>query len=974
MITHESWKRIKEIFQSAQELSPAERPEFLDRACGNDKSLREEVEALLTADASNDDFLSVPAYEFAAEIIAGEETEFSAGQKVGRYTILCPLGAGGMGQIYLAEDSQLSRRIALKLISPQFANDSRRVERFEQEARAASALNHPNICVIHDLGKTEHGRNFIAMEYIQGVTLRDKVLRGPLTVRQALNLALQVADALSATHATHIVHRDIKPENIMVRPDGYVKVLDFGLAKLTEVFPQGDGAPANVHSEMGMLMGTVKYMSPEQLRDTRVDERTDIWSLGVVLYEMLTGVTPFEAKSSNDTVAAILNSQPPPLKFPRNVPRELQDAIARALHKDRERRYQTVAKLATDLKLLRSKLLKHSNSALDLYPVQGDEQLTRQIERHGIFARLKTQAISTTDFLLTGVRSHKKAAVFTGATSVLVFLLFLPTGTRLIRSLINPPSQQTMTYVTNAGTSVFAAISPDGRWIVHTEERGENQRLILINTATSTPSEITAATNVRYAGITFSQDGNWLYFTRFENGNGSAYRLAVPGGVPPMKIKDNVDSPISLSPQEDRFAFVRLDQGETVYSLIVSTIDGVEQVLGTRRGGDTFSVYGLQWSPDGTVVVCPVGSWSDTYTVKLMAVDVGTQSARIIGDHSWHGILEIAWQDMSGFIVSGKDQGSDPFRLWRITYPDGERKQLTRDLAEYRGVSLFGQDIVTVRTEWSWDLVVIDRETSFPRSRTIASAVGLTYGLAWAGNQRLLFSGMAEDRLNIWRIDADGTNQVKLPGQLNDNYSPVSSADGRFVVFSSNRTGKFNIWRMNTEDGSDLKQLTFTNGNFYPHVSSDNKWVIYDNQQKGQLSIWKAPLEGGDAIKIIDRYRMPVFSPDNELIAARYDSESGTNDAAIFLASGGEPIERFGIPRFDWQRVDWLSQNTLTYVDKSDGYPNIWSYERYWGVRKQLTHFTRNHIFAYRWSPDKSQLAVQLGNKTSNVVRIKNGW
>jgi serine/threonine protein kinase len=272
MITQDSWQKIKEIFQSAQERPPAERSDYLDEACGDDQSIREEVEALLVADASNENFLSVPAYEFAASILAGEETEFSAGQKVGRYTILCPLGSGGMGHIYLAEDEQLGRKIALKLISPQFASDTRRVQRFEQEALAASALNHPNICVIHELGKTEGGRHFIAMEYIQGVTLREQLSRGKLPLRQALNVAVQVAGALSSAHASGIIHRDIKPENIMQRPDGYIKVLDFGLAKLTETLPGlklQDAISTKVQSEMGMLMGTVKYMSPEQLQDTK---------------------------------------------------------------------------------------------------------------------------------------------------------------------------------------------------------------------------------------------------------------------------------------------------------------------------------------------------------------------------------------------------------------------------------------------------------------------------------------------------------------------------------------------------------------------------------------------------------------------------------------------------------------------------------------------------------------------------------
>src|SRR5688500_5890152 len=293
MITHDRWQRIKEIFQSAQERTPTERLDFLDQICGDDKSIREEVEALLTADESNDcdNFLSTPAVQFAAGMLSDEKvkSEFEAGQKVGRYTILCPLGAGGMGQIYLAQDEKLGRNIALKLISREFASDERRVRRFEQEARAASALNHPNVCVIHETGVTEKDRHFIAMEYIQGITLREKLSRGPLALLEAVHIARQVADALAAAHAARIVHRDIKPENIMLRPDGYVKVLDFGLAKPTEViFPEpvlgGQRVPqisTGVRTESGTLMGTVKYMSPEQLRETDLDERTDIWSLGV---------------------------------------------------------------------------------------------------------------------------------------------------------------------------------------------------------------------------------------------------------------------------------------------------------------------------------------------------------------------------------------------------------------------------------------------------------------------------------------------------------------------------------------------------------------------------------------------------------------------------------------------------------------------------------------------------------------------
>src|SRR5215217_8252977 len=340
MITHERWQRIKEIFHAAQERTPAERTSFLKEVCGDDASIREEVEALLTADAGNEDFLSSPAYEFAAGLLASEATEFSAGQKVGPYEILCPLGAGGMGQIYLAHDAKLGRKIALKLISREFATDARRVLRFEQEARAASALNHPNVCVIHEIGITDTSRHFIAMEYIQGITLRDQLARGTYKPLEALQVIIQVGAALASAHAVGIVHRDIKPENIMLRPDGYVKVVDFGLAKLTEILPKqqpGDDVQTVVLTEPRTLMGTVKYMSPEQLREGTVDERTDIWSLGIVLYEMLAGTTPFEARSRNDSIALILAPEPVRLVFPDEVPPKLREVVSKALEKDCEK-------------------------------------------------------------------------------------------------------------------------------------------------------------------------------------------------------------------------------------------------------------------------------------------------------------------------------------------------------------------------------------------------------------------------------------------------------------------------------------------------------------------------------------------------------------------------------------------------------------------------------------------------------------
>ena len=978
MITHDSWKRIKEIFLSAQELPPAERSDFLDEACGDDLSLREEVEALLTADAGNDDFLGAPAYEFAASIIVNEENEFSSGQKIGRYTIVCPLGSGGMGQIYLAKDPELHRNIALKLISPQFANDARRVHRFEQEARAASALNHPNICVIHDIGKTESGRHYIAMEHIQGITLREEMSRGPFSVRRALNVAHQIATALASAHASGIVHRDIKPENIMLRPDGYIKILDFGLAKLTDFVPDRtrlSEIPTTIHTETGMLMGTVKYMSPEQLRETKVDERTDIWSLGIVLYEMLTGVTPFEAKTSNDIIAAILSPQRTPLHLPDEIPTRLQDIITKAVEKDRDLRYQTATMFASDLKTLENRIQRESDSVFDVYPVPAGEATIKKIPPSGIFTRLKSQAILSTDFILSEIRSHKRAAIFAGATGVLAFLLFLPNIARLINSRINPPAAHTveMIPVTNDGTSNHAAISPDGKSIAHVEEINGKQRLVLTNTATSASSDIIPAAEVEYLGLTFSRDGNYLLFTRKEKGIGNAYRLALPGGTP-VKVAGFVDSPVSLSPQEDRFAFVRLNREEVAYSLVISTIDGSsERVLKTRDKGDSFSVYGLAWSPDGNFVVCPTSSWSEGYRVDLVAFDVNDGTARLIGNEPWFSILQVGWQpDMSSLVVSARDRATTPFALWRISYPDGLKQKITTDLAEYMGVSLSGGDIVSVRSDISWDLLVANAANNYANPSILISGASLNYGVSWAGNNRIVFSSMTPESLNISRIDTNDNARAQLTLKSGDNYTPAASADGRFVVFSSYRNRIANIWRMNSEDGGDLKQLTSTNGNFYPAISPDNQWVAYDNQEAGRLSIWKVSLQGGEPVKILERYRMPAFSPDGQFIAARYDQESGSeNDVVIVSAQGGEPVKRVDIPRFDWQRVYWLSNSSLSYIDKVDGYPNIWSYDLDTGERKQLTHFNRNQIFAYAWSPDYKVLACQVGSSTRNVVKIR---
>jgi serine/threonine-protein kinase len=362
----EHWQQVDKLFHAALERAPEERLAFLAEACAGDESLRKQVEDLVAGHEAAGSFIESPAIEVAARSVANDQDESAVGLTIGHYQIVSTLGVGGMGEVYLAQDSSLGRQIALKLLPAAFTRDSDRVRRFQQEARAASALNHPNIVTIHEIGQVD-GRHFIANEFIDGETLRQHI-SGSHSVQSAadgkllnlgeiLNIVIQTADALSAAHEAGIVHRDIKPENIMVRRrDGYVKVLDFGLAKLTEapiVEAEATTRPL-IQTSVGIIMGTAGYMSPEQARGETVDVRTDIWSLGVVLYEMVAGCAPFARPTPSEVIALILEREPPPLAcYAREVPPELERIVNKALTKDRERRYQTAKDLLVDLRRLK---------------------------------------------------------------------------------------------------------------------------------------------------------------------------------------------------------------------------------------------------------------------------------------------------------------------------------------------------------------------------------------------------------------------------------------------------------------------------------------------------------------------------------------------------------------------------------------------------------------------------------------------
>ncbi len=404
----DNWQKVREIFDSALRRRPEERRRFVKEVCGDDKNLLAEVESLLSSHDSAQSFMETPAVAKVADAIEAETKKLEIGKCFGRYEIIEQIGAGGMGEVYLARDTRLERKTAIKILPGNVAHDAGRMQRFVREAKSASALNHPNIITIYEIGETEH-THFIATEYIEGATLRERLRSSPLNIKSALEIAIQMANALDAAHRTGIVHRDIKPENVMIRPDGVVKILDFGIAKLTEkpgVIDLEAATVINAQTQTGMIIGTAAYMSPEQARGQTVDARSDIFSFGLILYEMLAGKPPFEGENAIEIIGSILNKEPVPLsRQTTEVPNEIERIVNKTLRKDREERYQTAKDVLIDLKDVKRELefqdkLERTTSA------------NREESKTQIFSAATSDATtSRAKYFVNSIRNHKRLAV-----------------------------------------------------------------------------------------------------------------------------------------------------------------------------------------------------------------------------------------------------------------------------------------------------------------------------------------------------------------------------------------------------------------------------------------------------------------------------------------------------------------------------------------------------------------------------------
>jgi serine/threonine protein kinase/Tol biopolymer transport system component len=972
----------------------------------------------------------------------------TTGTRFDRYQIISQIGSGGMGEIYLAQDLRLNRKVAIKLLPERYTQDPERLRRFEQEAQAASALNHPNIITIFEIGEAE-GRHFIATEYIEGATLRRRMAGAKLAIGEALDMASQAVSALTAAHAAGIVHRDIKPENIMIRPDGYVKVLDFGLAKLTErpAAPNSTGAyqlpadesevptsadlilddaerpgledpfattPPGAANETvpGVVMGTAQYMSPEQARGLRVDARADIFSFGIVLYEMIARRAPFTGATSRDIINSILNADHPPLShFQPDVPEVLEWIVAKALVKDREERYQTAKEMLNDLRRLRSRLgvekeLEKSRSLIGAdFDSTGDEPRVtlsgKSTEEVGIGTGSFANAPSTR-FLsrLKGLPGSLILDRFRMPRSVALSLILLAAfGFGFYRFLASrwrpaPPFQSMQVRrFTSSGKATRAAISPDGKYVVHVLSDAGKQSLLVRQVTESNNIVIVPPAEFTYQGLTFSRDGAHVYYVVQEQNNPirTLYQVPALGGVPHRILKD-IDSPVAVSPDNKRLAFVRRYREQNEDAVIIADIDGAnERKLASRKGADFFWTGGPAWSPDGKIIATAAGSNMGGRYMYLAEINVADGKEEPISAQRWSAVGRVLWARNGsstgrGLIFSAIEQGVTLAQIWYLPYPNGAAQKITNDLNDYRDLSLTDDStaLITVQSEAHVNVWISPAPggANAGRDRQITDGVGQNNGvggLTWMpnGNEagRVVYVSRAYGSQDIWLMDQDGQNQRQLTtAETRADRYPAVTSDGRYIVFVSTRTGNSNIYRYDLNTG-EQKQLTSGVSEEFPTVSADGKWVIYAATGSTKHTLWKVPIDGGEPAQLTDKLSTwPDVSPDGQKIACWYRAEPGANwQIAVIPITGGDPEKVFDVPPNADTSIPtrWTPDGRgISFVATRDGFSNVWSQPLEGGAPKQATSFTSDQIFWFDWSNDGKQLACSRGRVLNDVVLI----
>jgi eukaryotic-like serine/threonine-protein kinase len=815
-MTNERWQRVEYLFHRALERGTGERGAFLDKACADDRPLRKDVENLLESFDEAGDFIEKPLVDGSLPLEAKKSrpSESIIGQTIGSYEILSLIGSGGMGEVYLAHDVRLDRRIALKFLPEQFTSDPAQVRRFEREARAASALNHPNIITIYEVGQ-EGNAHFIATEFIEGRTLREVMAKARMEFGEALSVAVQIASALAAAHAAGIVHRDIKPENVMVRDDGLVKLLDFGLAKpfkseMTSGNLQKPEA-VSLQTDPRMLMGTLAYLSPEQARGEQIDQRTDIFSLGVTLYEMIAGTRPFKGGSSGAILEAILNREPEPVMVERKKSSaELNRIMSRALEKDRQERYQTAGEFRDDL-----------------------QRLARRIETAKEIGDGRGSQPGRSPGALT-----KAAALAAGIAVATSAWLVWRAGASKPRDVSSPWIDAVSIKLTGrSGHEIFPSLAPDGQSFVYSHHHDLQYDIFLQRVGETQARNLTADSDEDDWMAAFAPDGARIAFRSERDGggifvmgaDGGNLRRLTQGGFNPAWSPDGreivyatspANSPHSRSKANSQLRVVNVETGEHRPFDIGSGKDAVQP----------------SWSPNGARIAYwgLRGTDRDIWTVSAR----GGEPLPVTSDDAtdWNPV----WSPDGKYLYFASDSHG-VMRFWRVQIDQmtgrviGEREAVTGSGAESWHPS-FSRDgkrmaYVNYMVKENFQLVGFDPQKEIivgPQTLITSGERRVTAPELSPDGQWLAYYTFGSPQEDLFIARQDGSEPRQLTNDRRRDRVPRWSPDGKRIAFYSDRSGGYEIWTINF-DGGGMRRLTECAPEhcYYPTWSPDGTQLAF---------------------------------------------------------------------------------------------------------------------------------------------------